>query len=163
MKLAARAGALTAAAGMASFTYQQIAEACDRRRFPPPERAAALGGRLGSDEPDTARFAVRVPPENRLDAADLLFPEGVVHRLPDDFVERAVLVDHEDFLALATLLRGQERCVHIDLETAQAAVGLGLWRTGPYDWLAKYDSYLLRLIGRARLIAHDRLAPCSVH
>ncbi len=45
MKLAARAGALTAAAGMASFTYQKIAEARDRRRFPPPGRLVDIGGR----------------------------------------------------------------------------------------------------------------------
>ena len=39
------AAAVAAAAGMASFTYQRIAEACDHRRFPPPGRLVGIGGR----------------------------------------------------------------------------------------------------------------------
>ena len=30
---------------MASFAYQKLAEACDRRRFPPPGRLVDIGGR----------------------------------------------------------------------------------------------------------------------
>jgi pimeloyl-ACP methyl ester carboxylesterase len=43
MKPITRAAA--AAAGMASFTYQRIAEARDRRRFPAPGRMVDIGGR----------------------------------------------------------------------------------------------------------------------
>jgi pimeloyl-ACP methyl ester carboxylesterase len=46
MRFASRAAATAAAAGVASFTYQTIAEACDRRRFPPPGRLVDIGGRL---------------------------------------------------------------------------------------------------------------------
>jgi pimeloyl-ACP methyl ester carboxylesterase len=42
---ASRAAAVAAAAGIASFTYQRIAEAHDRRRFPPPGRMVDIGGR----------------------------------------------------------------------------------------------------------------------
>ena len=45
MKSASRIAAVTAAAGIASFTYQRIAEARDRRRFPPPGRLVDIGGR----------------------------------------------------------------------------------------------------------------------
>ena len=45
MKLATRVAALAAAAGMASFTYQNVAEARDRRRFSPPGRLVDIGGR----------------------------------------------------------------------------------------------------------------------
>ena len=46
MKSAIRAAAAAAAAaGAASFTYQRIAEACDRRRYPPPGRLVDIGGR----------------------------------------------------------------------------------------------------------------------
>jgi pimeloyl-ACP methyl ester carboxylesterase len=45
MKPATRAAAVTAAAGMASFTYQKIADARDRRRFLPPGRLVNIGGR----------------------------------------------------------------------------------------------------------------------
>ncbi len=45
MKLATRTAAAIAAAWMASFTYQRIAEARDRRRFPPPGRLVDIGGR----------------------------------------------------------------------------------------------------------------------
>ncbi len=45
MKPATRAAAATAAAGLASFAYQKVAEARDRRRFPPPGRLVDIGGR----------------------------------------------------------------------------------------------------------------------
>ncbi len=45
MKPATRAAGAAAAAGMASFAYQRIAEARDRRRFPPPGRLVDIGGR----------------------------------------------------------------------------------------------------------------------
>jgi pimeloyl-ACP methyl ester carboxylesterase len=45
MKPITRAVAAAAAAGMASFTYQRIAEARDRRRFPAPGRMVDIGGR----------------------------------------------------------------------------------------------------------------------
>jgi pimeloyl-ACP methyl ester carboxylesterase len=45
MKSVARAAALAVAAGAASFTYQRIAEARDRRRFPAPGRMVDIGGR----------------------------------------------------------------------------------------------------------------------
>jgi len=45
MRLATRAAAAAAAAGVASFAYQTTAEACDRRRFPPPGRLVDIGGR----------------------------------------------------------------------------------------------------------------------
>ena len=45
MKFATRAVAVAAAVGAASFTYQRIAEARDRRRFPPPGRLVDIGGR----------------------------------------------------------------------------------------------------------------------
>ena len=45
MKLALRAAAVTAAAEVASFTYQRIAETRDRRRYPPPGRLVDIGGR----------------------------------------------------------------------------------------------------------------------
>jgi pimeloyl-ACP methyl ester carboxylesterase len=45
MKPITRAAAAAAAAGMASFTYQRIAEARDRRRFPAPGRMVDIGGR----------------------------------------------------------------------------------------------------------------------
>ena len=45
MKPITRASAAAAAAGMASFTYQRIAEARDRRRFPAPGRMVDIGGR----------------------------------------------------------------------------------------------------------------------
>jgi pimeloyl-ACP methyl ester carboxylesterase len=44
MKPITRASAAAAAAGMASFTYQRIAEARDRRRFPAPGRMVDIGG-----------------------------------------------------------------------------------------------------------------------
>jgi pimeloyl-ACP methyl ester carboxylesterase len=44
MKLATLAAA-AATAGVASFAYQQVAEARDRRRFPPPGRMVDIGGR----------------------------------------------------------------------------------------------------------------------
>jgi pimeloyl-ACP methyl ester carboxylesterase len=40
-----RATAIVAAAGLASFTYQKLADARDRRRFPPPGRLVNIGGR----------------------------------------------------------------------------------------------------------------------
>ena len=43
MKLVTRAAIISAAAGAASFAYQRIAEARDRRRFPPPGRMAGVG------------------------------------------------------------------------------------------------------------------------
>jgi pimeloyl-ACP methyl ester carboxylesterase len=45
MKSATRAAAAATAAWMASFTYQRIAEARDRQRFPPPGRLVGIGGR----------------------------------------------------------------------------------------------------------------------
>jgi len=45
MRSASRIAAVAAAAGAASFTYQRIAEARDRRRFPPPGRLVDIGGR----------------------------------------------------------------------------------------------------------------------
>jgi pimeloyl-ACP methyl ester carboxylesterase len=45
MKPATRISAGAAAVGMASFTYQRIAEARDRRRFSPPGRLVDSGGR----------------------------------------------------------------------------------------------------------------------
>ena len=45
MKLAIRAAAAIAAAGVASFAYQRMAETRDRRRFPPPGRLVDIGGR----------------------------------------------------------------------------------------------------------------------
>ncbi len=45
MRLADRAAAIAAATGIASFTYQTIAAAVDRRRFPPPGHLADVGGR----------------------------------------------------------------------------------------------------------------------
>jgi pimeloyl-ACP methyl ester carboxylesterase len=46
MRAATRAAAVAfAVAGAASFTYQRLAEASDRRRFPPPGRLVDIGGR----------------------------------------------------------------------------------------------------------------------
>src|ERR1700733_13379935 len=45
MKLATRTAAAAAAAAAVSFTYQKIAEARDRRRFPPPGQLVDIGGR----------------------------------------------------------------------------------------------------------------------
>jgi pimeloyl-ACP methyl ester carboxylesterase len=45
MRLVTRAAAVAAAAGVASLAYQTIAEARDRRRFPPPGRLVDVGGR----------------------------------------------------------------------------------------------------------------------
>jgi len=45
MKFASCTASVAAAAGIASLTYQQIAEARDRRRFPPPGRLVDIGGR----------------------------------------------------------------------------------------------------------------------
>lgn len=45
MRSAARIAAAIAAAGAASAAYQQIAEAADRHRFPPPGRLVDIGGR----------------------------------------------------------------------------------------------------------------------
>lgn len=45
MRLATHTAAAIAAAWMASFTYQRIAEASDRRRFPAPGRLVDIGGR----------------------------------------------------------------------------------------------------------------------
>jgi pimeloyl-ACP methyl ester carboxylesterase len=45
MKPVTRAAAVAAAAGMASFAYQRIAETRDRRLFPPPGRLVDIGGR----------------------------------------------------------------------------------------------------------------------
>lgn len=45
MKFASQVAAVAAAAGTASFTYQRLAEARDRRRFPPPGRMVDIGGR----------------------------------------------------------------------------------------------------------------------
>lgn len=45
MRLVTRAAAVAAAAGVASLTYQTIAEARARRRFPPPGRVVDIGGR----------------------------------------------------------------------------------------------------------------------
>jgi hypothetical protein len=42
---ATRAATAAAVAGAAGFTYQRIAEARDRRRFPPPGRLVDIGGR----------------------------------------------------------------------------------------------------------------------
>ncbi len=117
--------------------------------------------------PDRRQFHQRVrsgprswwPNSHARGVGRLLLPEDVIHRLADDLVERAVLVDHNDYLVLVSALRSQESRLHIALETAQAALGLGLWSARPHDRLAKHDGYLLRLIRRAHLIIHDRL--CS--
>jgi len=45
MRLVGRIAAVAAAAGIGSFAYQVIAEARDRRRFPPPGRLVDIGGR----------------------------------------------------------------------------------------------------------------------
>lgn len=45
MKPAIRAATAALGAGIASFTYQRIAEARDRRRFPPPGRLVDIGSR----------------------------------------------------------------------------------------------------------------------
>lgn len=45
MRPATRAATAAAVAGAAGFTYQRIAEARDRRRFPPPGRLVDIGGR----------------------------------------------------------------------------------------------------------------------
>ncbi len=45
MGIAVRISAAVAAGGIASFTYQRIADARDRRRFPPPGRLADIGNR----------------------------------------------------------------------------------------------------------------------
>jgi pimeloyl-ACP methyl ester carboxylesterase len=45
MKPATRAAVVTVAAWLASFAYQKLAEARDRRRFPPPGRLVDIGGR----------------------------------------------------------------------------------------------------------------------
>jgi pimeloyl-ACP methyl ester carboxylesterase len=45
MRFAGRAAAVAGAAGIASFAYQAIAEAADRRRFPPPGHLVDIGGR----------------------------------------------------------------------------------------------------------------------
>ena len=45
MRLVTRAAAVAAAAGVASFAYQTIAEARDRHRFPPPGHLVDIGGR----------------------------------------------------------------------------------------------------------------------
>ena len=45
MRSASRIAAVAAAAGAASFTYQRIAEARDRRRFPPPGHLVDIGSR----------------------------------------------------------------------------------------------------------------------
>jgi pimeloyl-ACP methyl ester carboxylesterase len=45
MRFATRAAAVAAAAGVASFTYQTIADARDRRRFPPLGQMVDIGGR----------------------------------------------------------------------------------------------------------------------
>ncbi len=45
MKSAGRVAVVAAGTGMASFMYQQIAEARDRRRFPAPGRLVDIGGR----------------------------------------------------------------------------------------------------------------------
>jgi pimeloyl-ACP methyl ester carboxylesterase len=45
MRFGSRVAAAAAATGIASFVYQSFAEACDRRRFPPPGRLADIGGR----------------------------------------------------------------------------------------------------------------------
>jgi pimeloyl-ACP methyl ester carboxylesterase len=45
VKVVTRAAAVAVVAGVASFTYQRIAEARDRHRFPPPGRLVDIGGR----------------------------------------------------------------------------------------------------------------------
>ena len=45
MRSASRAAAVAAVAGIASFTYQRIADARDRRRYLPPGRQVDIGGR----------------------------------------------------------------------------------------------------------------------
>ena len=45
MKVPSRVASVAAAAGIASLTYQRIAEARDHRRFPPPGRLVDIGGR----------------------------------------------------------------------------------------------------------------------
>jgi pimeloyl-ACP methyl ester carboxylesterase len=45
MKVPRRVASVVAAAGIASLTCQRIAEARDRRRFPPPGRLVGIGGR----------------------------------------------------------------------------------------------------------------------
>lgn len=45
MGFASCAVAAAAAAGIASFTYQRVAEARDRRQYPPPGRLVDIGGR----------------------------------------------------------------------------------------------------------------------
>ena len=45
MKVPSRVASGAAAAGIASLTYQRIAEARDHRRFPPPGRLVDIGGR----------------------------------------------------------------------------------------------------------------------
>jgi len=42
---AGRVAAVAAVAGIASFTCQRIADARDRRRYPPPGRHVNIGGR----------------------------------------------------------------------------------------------------------------------
>ena len=56
-----------------------------------------------------------------------LVAEDVVHRLADDLVERAVLMDHDDYLVFEPAFRRQESCLHIALETAQEPLGVDLW------------------------------------
>jgi len=45
MRLVGRLGAIAATVGVASFAYQRIAGAADRRRFPAPGRLVDIGGR----------------------------------------------------------------------------------------------------------------------
>ena len=45
MKPPSRIATAVAGVGAVSFTYQRIAEARDRRRFPPPGRLVDIGGR----------------------------------------------------------------------------------------------------------------------
>ena len=74
---ATAAAAVAAAAGVASFTYQTIAEARDRRRFPPPGQLVDIGGRrrLSREHEDYSRAQDR-------HTDDFLPPRRSVHRRP---------------------------------------------------------------------------------
>jgi len=88
-----------------------------------------------------------------------LVAEDVVHRLADELVERAVLVDHDDYLVFAPAFRRQASRLQIALEAAQAPPAAGLRSARSHDRLPVHDGYLLRLICRAHLVIQDRLAP----
>ena len=71
-------------------------------------------------------------------------------------------MDHDEYLVFISALRSQESCRHVAFEAAQAAPGLGLWGARRHDRLSEHDGYLLRLVCRADLVVHDRLAPREV-